>query len=239
MVEKRWARRAAGRLSDWIKRTRGDMVHPVRRALGRIETVFIDHAFFRWVYFNRHAVTPGMWRAAQPGPGHIRRLAAEGVRTIVNLRGERDCASYILEAEACRRWGVTLVDFPVNSRSAPKAEMIAEADALFRSIEYPALMHCKSGADRAGLMSVLFLVLREGEPVESALRHLSWRYGHFRQARTGILDHFFEMYLEAAGRKPVPFREWVAGEYSEEACRAGFRSRGWADTMVDRVLERE
>jgi len=239
LAEKWWGRRALGRLSDLIKRTRGDMAHPVRRALGRFETVFIDHAFFRWIYFNRHAVTPAMWRAAQPGPGHIRRLAAEGIKTIVNLRGRRDCASYILEAEACRRFGVTLVDFPVNSRSAPKAEMIARADEMFRSIEYPALMHCKSGADRAGLMSALFLTLREGEAVESATRHLSWRYGHFRQARTGILDHFFEMYITAAKRNPVPFREWVARDYSEEECRSGFRSARWADTMVDKVLERE
>ena len=32
------------------------------------------------------------------------------------------------------------------------------------------LMHCKSGADRAGLMSVLYRHLHEGVPIEEAKR---------------------------------------------------------------------
>ena len=55
------------------------------------------------------------------------------------------------------------------------------------------LMHCKSGADRAGLMSVLYRFLHEGVPLKEATQELSLKYGHFRQADTGILDYFFEL----------------------------------------------
>ena len=54
------------------------------------------------------------------------------------------------------------------------------------------LMHCKSGADRAGLMSVLYRFLHEGVPLKEAKKELSLKYGHIRQAHTGILDYFFE-----------------------------------------------
>ena len=32
---------------------------------------------------------------------------------------------------------------------------------MFETIEYPAVMHCKSGADRAGIMAALYLILKK------------------------------------------------------------------------------
>ena len=88
---------------------------------------------------------------AQPAPHHIRRLAREGIRTVVNLRGERLCGSFWLEQQACARHGIALVNFSVRSRAAPSHKELRGARELFERIEYPMLMHCKSGADRAGL----------------------------------------------------------------------------------------
>lgn len=215
------------------------MTTPWQRTLGHVESVFIDHAVFRLAYANHHPVGSKLFRSSQPSPSHIRRAARAGVRTVVNLRGQRDCASYTLEAEACARHGVTLVDFPVNSRDAPRRETLHGARALFETIEYPALIHCKSGADRAGFMAALYLLAHEGRPVAEAAKQLHWRFGHFRQARTGILDHFFDLYAAYAARSPMGFWEWVDRVYDPEATRASFRSREWADTVVDRLLARE
>jgi len=46
---------------------------------------------------------------------------------------------------------------------------------LFGTLEYPILMHCKSGADRVGLMSALYLHTRHGVPISEARRQLSLR----------------------------------------------------------------
>ncbi len=83
----------------------------------------------------------------------------------------------------------------LRSRDAPDKATILAAKAFFEGIEYPAVMHCKSGADRAGLAAALYLILHEGRPVAEAARQLSARYGHFRFAKTGILDAFFDRYL--------------------------------------------
>ena len=226
-------------MADGIKRARGLMASPWQRVLGHIESVFIDHACFRLIYSNTWRISPNMYRASQPSPSHIRGAAKHGIKTILNLRGSRDCASYILEAEACRQNGLTLVDFPVNSRDMPKKETLLKARELFKTMEYPALPHCKSGADRAGFMAALFLFVHEGAPLEVATKQLHWKYGHFKQAKTGILDYFFELYAAYNEKRPIPFWDWVERVYDPVEAKASIRSRESADTVVDRVLGRE
>ena len=205
-----------------------------------LNSLFKDHAFIRMIYRNAFQISPRMHRSSQPTPAHIRLAAERGIRTIVNLRGRRDnCGSYVLEAEACRRHGLTLVDFPVNSRDVPKKEMLHAARAMFAEIEYPALMHCKAGSDRVGFMAALYLHVHEGEPLERAMRQLCWRYGHVRQAKTGILDYFFEAYRDHAAKEPVGFYTWVDSVYDPPALKSRFMAQWWANVFYERILRRE
>lgn len=217
---------------DWAKGALGP-------AAFYFDMLFIDHGVFRMLYVNRHRLGEHAWRSAQPAPHHIKALAREGIRTIVNLRGERMCGSYWLEQEACRRYGVELVNYQVRSRAAPSHAELKGARELFDRIEYPMLMHCKSGADRAGLMSVLYRHLKEGLPLEIAKQELSWRYGHIRQADTGILDYFFERYLQDTAEHPMPFFEWVDNVYDPVELKKSFRAQTWANQLVNNVLRRE
>lgn len=207
--------------------------------LDYIDLIFIDHGIFRMAYGNRHRLSGDAWRSAQPSPSDIRRLARRGVKTIVNLRGTRDCGSYRLEIEACRKHGIRLVNFTVKSRQAPRRHTFHDAKALFDSIEYPMLLHCKSGADRAGLMSVLYMILRENVPVEEAKRQLSLRFGHIRQADTGVLDMVFDSYLAHNSRDPIAFLDWVDQHYDDKAISRSFKASSWANLMVDDVIRRE
>ena len=101
------------------------------------------------------------------------------------------------------------------------------------------LIHCKSGADRTGLVAGIWLLL-QGRPVAAALDQLHWRFGHVAASRTGILDAFFQDYAAFQARHgPKPFLHWVREDYDEAGLRARFRSRAWADRLVDGVLRRE
>jgi protein tyrosine/serine phosphatase len=101
----------------------------------------------------------------------------------------------------------------------------------------PALIHCKSGADRAGLAAGLF-VLIEGGTVAEALKQLSLRFGHIKQSKTGILDAFFELYRRT-GEGKKPFLEWVREDYDETALRAAFKAGRVAEFINATVLGRE
>lgn len=218
-------------------------LYPPYRGWARVRAwlsmMFIDHGIFRTFFNTRRPISDEMWRSSQPLPYQIRSAARAGIRTIINLRGPSDSAFYRLEEEACRNAGITLVNFVVYSREAPLATTVAAADELFKSIEYPALMHCKSGADRAGLMSVLYLVFRKGESADSAARMLSLRWGHVRQAKTGMLDHFIDTYRAHNARMPTPFIEWVRGSYDRDAVSRDFHDNWWASVLTDKLLRRE
>lgn len=204
-----------------------------------VDMLFFDHGVFRLLYVNRHRLSDTVWRSAQPAPHHIQKLAADGIRTIVNLRGPTKSGSYYLEQEACRRFGITLVDFPVRSRAAPTRRELTAARQLFERVEYPMLMHCKSGADRAGLMSVLYAHWKLGQPIEVARQQLALKYGHIRQADTGVLGRVFDAYLDHARHESITFADWIERHYDPDAIKRAFVANSLATRIVSSILRRE
>nr|WP_194300366.1 tyrosine-protein phosphatase [Acetobacter farinalis] len=201
--------------------------------------MFVDHAIFRLVWTNFHAVVPGkVYRCNHPTPARLKwAMRRFGLKTLVNLRGHRQCGSDALSRNAAARLGLAHVDMAFESRGAPHRDRILRFAGLYQQIAFPMLMHCKSGADRAGLASGL-VILFEGGTAEQALKELSWRYGHFRQSRTGILDAFFLRFqADAEGR--LPFLDWVRDEYDEAALKRDFVAGKLASFMTDQVLRRE
>jgi len=204
-----------------------------------LDMLVLDHLVVRLAFPNRHRLSADAWRAAQPLPHQVRDMVRRGVKTVINLRGKIDSSTYVYEQEACRQAGLTLVDFRIRSRALPtRAELLAARD-LFASVTYPILMHCKSGADRVGLMSALYLHVKAGLPIEEARHQLSLRYGHIRYADTGILDQVFDAYLAYAAATPISFFDWVETVYDPAEIAGAFHSQRWANRLVDVILRRE
>ena len=204
-----------------------------------LDMLLVDHGIFRILYLNKHKVAANAWRSAQPAPHHLNALSKAGIKTIVNLRGERVCGSYVLERKSCEELGLKLVNYKVRSRAAPSREELRGARDLFLRLEQPFLMHCKSGADRAGWMSVLYLHVKEGVPIKEAMRELSLGFGHIRQADTGVLDYFYERYLADNEKNPISFFEWVETVYDPDEVKSSFHANGWANRLVNSILKRE
>ena len=212
--------------------------HPRRGLRDWLELMLKDHGFLRLAWHNLHEIRPGVWRSNQPSPGRIHAAADMGVKTVVNLRGARSDGGWRLEKEACDARGVALVDFSIRSRAVPDRDTVLAAREMFRSVEYPILMHCKSGADRAGIMAALYLLLMEDAGADEAARQLSPRFLHVRQAKTGLLDAFVESYAEAE-RGGQSFLGWVEDGLDAKAIESRFQSKGWANRLVDTILNRE
>jgi protein tyrosine phosphatase (PTP) superfamily phosphohydrolase (DUF442 family) len=205
-----------------------------------IDALFVDHGILRILWRNRAWVIPGVLaRSNQPLPWQIAREARDGIRTIINLRGHRPgCGSDVLAREACARAGIVMVDAPFESRGAPHRDRLLRLAALLDGIAYPALIHCKSGADRAGLIAAAILLLRGAAP-EEAQRQLSWRFGHVASGKTGILDRFLARYAEAYAASGIGFLDWVREGYDEDALRREAPSNRLGSFVTDRVLRRE
>jgi protein tyrosine/serine phosphatase len=218
---------------------KGDLNKPRGRVLAWVDSLFVDHAILRLGIGNFGTVIRGkLYRGNHPTPMRIRRLSRRyGLTTVINLRGATGTGSYHLSRDAALKLGLTYHDLSLESRGAPHRDRILRLHDIYRAMPGPALLHCKSGADRAGLAAGLCLLF-EGASAGDALRQLSWRYGHIKQARTGILDAFFLRYQqEGEGRKT--FFEWLDQDYDEAALRREFRANGLASFVNDWVLVHE
>ncbi len=206
-----------------------------------------DHGALRMLYDNTREIDPGkMWRSYQPSPDKLKKWRDKlGVRTVINLRGNKPSGFYFLEEEACEKLGLELVTFRVFSRDAPSKEALHGAKALFEKITYPAIMHCKSGADRAGLMSTLYIFFRMGKSLPDAMEQLSFRYGHIRQGKTGVIDYAFEKYIAHAKKNGKDlasiedFLDWVDNVYDPKATKEEFLGSWWGNLLTERILRRE
>ena len=207
-----------------------------------LNSLLVDHAVLRISWRNWSAVEPGrLYRSNHPLPWQLSQAKARhGLRSVINLRGHRVvCGSDALGRARARELGLVHADAPFESRGAPHKDRIERLVALFAEVPEPILIHCKSGADRTGLVAAIWLLL-QGRPVEAAIGQLHWRFGHLSASKTGILDAFFQDYAAFQSRHgQKPFLDWLRQDYDEEALRARFRSKAWADRIVDGVLRRE
>jgi protein tyrosine/serine phosphatase len=217
-----------------------DLTTPAGRRRTVIDHLWTDHAYLRLGFSNAHWISPELVRTNQPWPFQLKAWARRGVKTVINLRGGTATSFRALEVEACARHGLELVDFVVASRDVPTAEKVLAARSLFETVRYPALMHCKSGADRAGLMAVLYKHFREGQSIRQALDQLSPRYLHVRAGLTGVLDYIFERYLVEAEPAGISFLDWVRSDaYDPVRIKAEFRAAWWGTQLTERLLRRE
>ena len=217
-----------------------DLNDPAGRKRARRELVWGDHGFLRVRFRNLHQISDEMWRGNQPGPKDVERYKNElGIKTIINLRGVSTKGYYLLEKEACEQHGVALVDYQMFSRDTPTVEKILGALDLFENIAYPAFMHCKSGADRAGIMSFLYMILRAKVPLEEAASQISFKYLHVKHGKTGVLDAFVQAYRVFNATTPKPFLDWVRDDYDRLAVKNAFLDSGGANFRLDELLRRE
>ncbi|MEI4197540.1 fused DSP-PTPase phosphatase/NAD kinase-like protein [Roseovarius sp. E0-M6] len=214
------------RISDWERGLRAryntDLSTPENRRRAHIYNLWFDHAILRTVWTNFFPVAPGVWRSNHPTHRRFEKMKAMGIRTILNLRGAAGAAHYLAEEESCRKLGLTLVNVTLHARTAAPRQDILRLLEAFREIEKPFVMHCKSGADRAGFASAIWLLVIEGRPVSEARRMLSFKYVHIRRSKTGVLDHILDIYEARQAETGIGFEEWIRHEYEPEALQLEF-----------------
>ena len=183
----------------------------------------MDHAFLRVLWSNLHQIAPGVYRSNQPSPGRLHRWKRRlGLKSILNLRGAVDQGFYLFEAEACHDLNITLHDLRIFAKQPPSRAALQELLALFTTMEKPFLIHCKSGSDRTGLATALYLLLVEHRPIAEAQRQLSLYYLHVAAYGAGVQDHLLRIYAKAQATSGITFADWLTNDYDPDAVRQSF-----------------
>ncbi|WP_135501404.1 tyrosine-protein phosphatase [Roseovarius aestuariivivens] len=214
------------RISDWERNLRAyyntDLSTPEKRRRAHIYNLWFDHAILRGIWTNFFEIAPGVYRSNHPTSKRFAKMKAMGIKSVLNLRGSFGAAHYLVEEETCRELGLTLVSINLQARHAPPGEEILDMIHAFRTLEKPFVMHCKSGADRAGFAAAVYLLVIERRPMAEARRMLGLKYLHVKQSKTGVLDHILDVYEARTARAPISFEDWVRNEYEFRAMQADF-----------------
>lgn len=223
------------KIKDWEKRYRAryshDIVDPVERRKSLFYNDYVDHGILRYRWHNFEEIAPGIYRSNHPNQARFEDYKAMGIETILNLRGATIHAHYKFEVESCQQLGLRLIDIALSARRAPSVELLQQVLDTLDSLDGPTLMHCKSGADRTGLVSAIYYLHVLKRPVEEAKKMLSFRYLHLKFTSTGILDYIIDLYGKRQQQGPISFRDWVETEYDQLAVREAFENLGFWDRI--------
>ena len=185
---------------------------------------WIDHAALRALWPNVAPVAEGVWRSGHPSIKRLEWFHAMGVNTVLNLRGSHKRSHYYFEKTTTDRLGMTLVDISLSARNLVPAPTMLKLLDIFETIDHPFVLHCKSGADRAGLVSALYLIHMKDMPIAQARKQLSPRFLHFRRTSTGILDFMLDAFEKDVSTTPMTLRQWFDTKYDPEALTRAFKA---------------
>ncbi len=184
-----------------------------------------DHGILRYRWHNFAQLVPGVYRSNHPTTARFKAYAAMGIKTVLTLRGGKHMPQYLFEVEICERLGLRLECVQMAARRAPTVERLNMLFDVFERIEPPFLMHCKSGADRTGLASAIYLLAYAGADLAAAKAQLSFDFIHIRRTATGILDHFLDTYEARFNETGIGIRDWIATEYDAQALTVSFAAK--------------
>lgn len=98
---------------------------------------------------NFRMVDDRVWRGAAPGTTGYEELAANGVKTIVDLRAEE----YVQVDEArLNALGMRLVRIPIRDGQTPTPDEVSRFLSAVNNTDGPTFVHCGAGVGRTGTM---------------------------------------------------------------------------------------
>lgn len=135
-----------------------------------------------------------VWRSGQPSRAGYQSLAAQGLKTVVNLRKESQVDKDFLP-EGVRYFYIPITDSrpPTDAQAEEFLKIIADPN------NWPVLVHCKNGEGRAGVMAALVRHSFDGWDYDRIMKEVS----HFRVTHLGLIK------LRMVGSQKNFIRHWA------------------------------
>ncbi len=171
-----------------------------------------DHGFLRTIWTNFHKLDDEVWRHNHPSPARLAQLQAMGAASILSLRGRNGAISK-MEAAECARLGLPFEAVPLRALALPAPAQLLQVFDYMRDMPKPLVIHCKSGSDRTGLASVIYLHAFKGVPLAEARKQLGLRYIHNPWGKARIVNRLLDAYASAHDTTGIGMEEWVRTQY--------------------------
>lgn len=145
---------------------------------------------------NFYEEDPGrLFRSAQLTESELEEAIAKyKIKTVISLRGEPPSVfGGEPEAVTLARKKILYYHFGLDTDYYPSKEDLNKILDLFHDAPKPILIHCRTGADRTGMLAAIYAIEEMKQSKEVALRQLSIKYWHVRMFHPAMAD-FVEIY---------------------------------------------
>ncbi|MDY8109721.1 tyrosine-protein phosphatase [Fulvimarina sp. 2208YS6-2-32] len=155
------------------------------------------------------------YRSATLSPERLGDLIADKkIRSVLTLRGGEGLDWYDAQKTFLADRGITFAAIPISATEVPSEETLMHLAFELADLPKPILIHCKAGADRAGLASAIYRLVVEGVPKDEARRMLSFAYGHFPWfgSETRAMDLAFDRFASDWSAYQMRIARWEEAE---------------------------
>jgi protein tyrosine/serine phosphatase len=140
---------------------------------------------------NFGQVTEFYYRGEQPKGGDYNRLAAIGVKAIIDLRDDPKDYARTLTEQA----GMKYINFPMSDKDYPAPDTASRFLSIVNDQEnQPVYVHCAGGRHRTGAMTAVFRMTMQGWDADRAYEEMKeydfyTRWGH-KAMKKFVFDYF-------------------------------------------------
>ena len=146
---------------------------------------------------NFHEVTPGkFYRSAQLTPEEMQEAIDQyGIKTVISLRGASPKSFWFHpQMEVLKKNNVAFESFGWKTEAYPQTDDLQDYLKALKNVEYPVLVHCRSGADRTGMATALYAIEILGMEKQQAVdEYLNPKYLHlsfFQPAQKDFMSKY-------------------------------------------------
>lgn len=147
---------------------------------------------------NFGQVTDFYYRGEQPKGGDYNRLAAIGVRTIIDLRDDPKDYAKMLTEQA----GMKYINLPMSDKDYPEPDAASRFLALVNDKEnWPVFVHCAGGRHRTGAMTAVFRMSVQGWDANRAYEEMKDYDFYTRWGHKAMKQFVFDYFRDISSRK--------------------------------------